>query len=102
VQRPRIGAAADRDLVAAFRYYLHEAGAAVARSLERAVDDALLHIEEFPGTGSRRYGHLVAHGEVRFWTLRKFPYAIFYTEHATGIEVIRVLHQASDIPVHLD
>ena len=38
---------------------------------------------------------------LRFWTLNRFPYAVFYVESGPGIEVVRVLHQSADIPVRL-
>ena len=33
--------------------------------------------------------------------LKRFPYAVFYIERDAYIEVVRVLHQHSDIPVRL-
>jgi toxin ParE1/3/4 len=62
-------------------------------------------VQEYPGTGSPRYSHLWARGarasKLRFWLLSQFPYAIFYVERDTWIDIVRVLHQASDIPQHL-
>ena len=83
-------------------YYLTEASFDVAERFVDAYDEALWHICRFPDTGSRRYATSDADFELRLWTLNKFPYAVFYRERANDIEIIRVLHQASNIPVHLE
>ena len=93
--------AADRDIDEAIAYYLAEAGEAVALGFVDAFDQAMEHVCLHPATGSPRYGGISGIGELRFWTLNRFPYSVFYIERDAGIEVIRVLHQSSDIPVRL-
>lgn len=93
--------AADRDIDEAVAYYLAEAGDAVALGFIVAFDQAMEHICFHPATGSQRYGGISGIGELRFWTLNRFPYAVFYIECDADIEVVRVLHQSSDIPVRL-
>lgn len=73
----------------------------VAERFRDAVGAALAHIARNPAAGSTRYGRADAQGILRFWTLHRFPYAVFYLAAAEQIDVVRVLHQASDIPQHL-
>ncbi len=99
---PILSAAADADLLNAHAYYLEVAGDKVAEDFMQQADTALLHLQSFPGTGSNRYAQMSPHAHLRFWTLKRFPYAVFYIERDTVIDIVRVLHQASDIPFHLD
>ena len=92
---------ASEDAEEADFYYLEHAGATVADHFLEDYDRALLHIAQLPSTGSARYANLTDARSLRFWTLAKLPYAVFYFEHAVDVEVIRVLHQSSDIPAHL-
>ena len=93
---------ATQDLEDAFSYYIDHADVLVAERFMAEVERALKHIAQHPGTGSPRYSHLLDGEPFRFWTLNKFPYAVFYLERADYIEIICVLHQASDIPSHLE
>ena len=94
-------AEASDDAESAVLYYLEHAGTALADRFLDEYDRALLHIAQFPATGSVRYSSLFDTVRLRFWTLHKFPYAVFYLEHPDAIEIVRVLHQSSDIPAHL-
>lgn len=94
-------ALAESDVDEAVTHYLQEASWDVADRFVDAYDEALRHISHFPGTGSRRYVSAEVDFELRFWTLNKFPYAVFYRKRNDVVEVIRVLHQSSNIPVHL-
>ena len=89
------------DIDEALNYYATEAPHMVRR-FENAVLEARGHVEKFPGTGSKRYLSGSGADILRFWTLTKFPYAIFYFERADYIEIVRLLHQSSNIPVHLE
>ena len=95
-------AQATEDLELAFEYYFDVAEIAVAERFRDEIDVAIAHIAQHPGTGSPRYSRFVSGLEIRFWTLNKFPYSIFYFERDDFVEILRVLHQSSDIPVHLD
>ena len=113
----RLREAALNDIDGALDYYLEHA-AHMIEPFSQALLGAQRHIEESPGSGSPRYsGHWSAIGEapeasqtsaqratpvLRFWLLAQFPYAIFYVERHDFIDIARVLHQASDIPNHLD
>ena len=93
---------ATQDLEDAFSYYIDRVDIGVAERFMDEVDQALTHIAQHPGTGSPRYAQLLKNERLRFWTLSKFPYAVFYLERADYIEIVRVLHQSQDIPSHLE
>lgn len=92
---------ASEDVEEAVLYYLQHADAVVADHFLDEYDEALHHIAQFPSTGSGRYADVLHASGLRFWTLKKFPYAVFYLEHTDAVEIVRVLHQSSDIPAHL-
>lgn len=95
-------ARAEADVDQAISYYLTATSFDVAVRFVAAYDEALNHIKHFPGTGSPRYAETGENGALRFWTLDKFPYAVFYIERDSFIDIVRVLHQASDIPAHIE
>jgi toxin ParE1/3/4 len=97
-----LSAAAEADLLNAHAYYLEAVSDKVADDFMQQTETALRHLQGFPGTGSNRYAHMSPHAHLRFWTLKRFPYALFYIEREAVIDIVRVLHQASDIPFHLD
>ena len=92
---------AESDLEQAFNYYFDVANLVVAENFCDAVNAALRHLTQHPGTGSTRYARQGDATPLRFWTLNRFPSSIFYIEQANHIDVLRVLHQASDLPHHL-
>ncbi len=107
-----ISAEADADLISFYDHYLIHAGERIAEEYSQRTQDALTHIERFPRTGSTRYASFTpvsmldtdAQGEVmvlRCWTYRQFPLIIFYIERQDFITIVRILHQASDLPQHL-
>ena len=98
----RATARAEADIDATIDWYLKEATADVASRFLSVYDHALEHIAQFPGTGSTRYAEPGDKQNLRFWLLDPFPYGVFYVERKDFIEVVRVLHQASDIPAHLE
>ena len=104
VKRLRRSAQATEDLEKAFDYYFDVVNLEVAERFSDEVDRAMSHISQNPGTGSLRYSTPKT-GEsfdVRFWTLHRFPYAIFYVESKEYVHIVRVLHQSSNIPIHLE
>jgi len=92
---------AEGDIEGGFDHCLTSAGGSVAAEFVLAISAALAHIGEFPGTGSTRYGELLDTPRLRFWLVRNFPYVLFCIERETHLDVIRVLHQKSDIPAQL-
>ena len=92
---------AENDLDEVFNYYLENAGAKVAEDF--AVDFARTSrlISEFPGLGSPKYSFDIGLEKVRFMSMKKFPYLIFYSEEEHYIDVWRVLHSHMNMPEHL-
>ena len=93
------------DLEQALDYFFDVANLQLAERFRDAVGDAVAHIERHPSTGSTRHSVSDAQPPLRFWTINNFPYAVFYFAHLQHpdphINIVRVLHQASDIPQHL-
>ncbi len=92
---------ASQDIERAIAYYIDQASFDLAERLLQELDDALTHLAHFPSTGSLRYAKRSNAKGLRFWLLDRFPFSVFYIEHADRVQIIRVLHQASDIPQHL-
>jgi len=93
-------ALADADIDAAVSLYLGESvpdAIGFIDELERATK----HIEANPATGSPRYAESLNIPRLRFWPLRRFPYALFYIEHTDHLDVIRCVHVSRDIPASL-
>jgi toxin ParE1/3/4 len=86
----------EQDTNNAFLYYLDQSAALAIRFVDE-LEAAFTHIGKHPGMGSPRYRSELAIAGLRFWQFHRFPYSIFYIEHDDHIEVIRVLHQSSDI-----
>lgn len=93
--------AAEHDIEDGFTHYLNNASNKVATKFIDAIDTALRHIEQYPRTGSPRYGELFNTPGLRSWLVDRFPYTLFYVERDDHLDVIRLLHQHSDIPEQL-
>lgn len=91
---------ADADVLSALDYYVTDAPE-YALSFIDDLELAFQHIHKFPASGSPRYARELDLPELRAWKCRKFPYVVFYAEHAERIEVWRVLHERQDIPASL-
>ena len=92
---------ARRDIDEAVGHYLAEAGASLALEFIDTLEEACRQIGERPTSGSPRYAHELDIPGLRFRTVGKFPYLVFYVERNEEIHVWRVLHGARDIPVRL-
>lgn len=90
-------AVAGVDVETALDWYIDEAPHMLASFID-ALEKAIARIERSPGIGSPRYAHELDIPRLRFWPLAKFPYAVFYIEHADHLDVIRVVHMSRDIP----
>lgn len=89
---------AGRDVEDAIDHYLAEAGEQVALGFIDALADAYTHLGRHATTGSPRYAHELNLPGLRSWPLTRYPYLIFYLEHADHVDVWRVLHQKRDVP----
>lgn len=97
LQRRRV---ADREIAEAVAHYFAESPAIALRFVD-ALEQALRHIRKHPATGSPRYAHELDIPGLRCWPLKRFPYLVFYCEHADAIDIWRVLHGRRDIPAWL-
>ena len=70
----------------------------VAGDFLDALEKAVTHIQRGPGTGSPRHAHELDIPGLRFWLLRKFPYAVFYLERDDHLLMLRLVHMSRDIP----
>ena len=93
-------ALAQADIEDALAYYLAEAPHMVGVFVD-ALEIAVAHVQRAPGTGSPRYAHELDIPGLRFWSLRKFPYSLFYLEHENHLLFIRLVHMSRDIPAWL-
>ncbi len=91
-------ALAAKDIQDAVDYYVQADAAAAALGFIDALELAYAHLAKNPGTGSPRYDHELNLPGLRCWPLTKYPYLVFYVEHAESIDVWRVLHMKRDIP----
>jgi toxin ParE1/3/4 len=90
-------ARADADVADAIDHYRAESLDAALGFID-ALEKTYAHIRRFPAIGSPRYGHELNLPGLRFWPCKRYPYLVFYVEHAAAIEVWRVLHGKRDIP----
>ena len=89
---------ARRDIDEAIEHYLSEAGPALALDFIDALDDTRRQIGLRPASGSPRLAHELDIPGLRFQSVGRFPYLVFYVEKEAEIDVWRVLHGARDIP----
>ena len=86
------------DIDEAVEHYLSEAGPASALKFVDDLEDTLRQIVERPASGSPRHAHELQIPGLRFRSIGRFPYLVFYVEREADIDVWRVLHGARDIP----
>ena len=91
-------AQANRDVEDAISHYLSEDAEHAALGFVDALEQAYAHTGRHPSTGSPRYAHELNLPGLRSWPLTRYPYLVFYIEHADHIDVWRVLHGQRDIP----
>lgn len=93
-------ALAEADIESSLTFYAAES-AQLALEFIDALEHAARHIELHPGTGSPRYAHELNIPQLRYWPLKRFPFALFYIEHGNHLDVIRCVHMSRDIPASL-
>ena len=94
-------ALATQDLRDAVTHFAAEANAATARQFIDAAEQAFELLARQPGIGSPRYAVELDWPGLRTHPVQRFPYLIFYLEHADHLDVLRVLHAHRDIPTSL-
>lgn len=89
---------AKRDVDEAIDYYLGEHADAGALGFVAALEQAYAHISRHPASGATRYAVELNLPGLRTWPLKRYPFLVFYVEHADHVDVWRVLHGHRDIP----
>lgn len=92
---------AEADVDTALAYYMTEAGADTALAFVEQLEQANHRISQDPAIYSPRWGTELNVPGLRSLRVSKFPYVIFYIEHADHIDVWRVLQAQRDIPAFL-
>ena len=92
---------ARQDVADAAYWYACHGGLTLGEDFLIAVEEAVSHIAHCPASGSPRYADILKIAGLRFWAVERFPYLIFYIEHATQIDIWRVLHGERDIAARL-
>lgn len=94
-------ASARADVLAAIDWNMHEGGEALAERFVVALNAAYAHVARHPATGSSRWADALGLDNLRQWSLKQFPYLVFYTEDTGRVHIVRVRHNARDIPASL-
>jgi toxin ParE1/3/4 len=88
---------ARQDLVDIFRYHAREAGLRVAERFFAQTEATFTRLAGMPGIGARYEHEHPALADLRVFPVSRFKkYLVFYRPVADGIEILRVLHGASD------
>lgn len=96
--RVTVSALARADVSGAIDHYLYEAGDERAAAFITALEAAYKLLQANPGAGSLRYAELLGRGDLRLWSLRRFPYLIFYDHANSTVNIHRVIHASRDVP----
>jgi toxin ParE1/3/4 len=90
--------AANRDLVAIYRYYAREAGMRVADRFFAEAEATFTRLARMPQIGTPYEPDERLFADLRFFPVSRYrDYLVFYRPITDGIEVYRVLHGARDI-----
>jgi toxin ParE1/3/4 len=90
---------ARQDLISIYRHYAREAGVRVADRFYAAAEATFTRLAKSPGLGARYHPDHPALAGLRYSTVSRFKnYLVFYRPIGGGIEILRVLHGARDVP----
>lgn len=78
---------------------LERADASVCIRFRDGLRSAFEFVAEHPTAGWRPAGLRSGGKALRCWRVPGFPsYLVFYAKHADGVDIVRVLHGARDLP----
>jgi toxin ParE1/3/4 len=90
---------ARQDLIDIYRHLAREAGVRIASRFFAQAEATFNRLAGMPDMGTRYEAENAAFAEVRFVPISRFKkFLVFYLPTARGIDVVRVLHGARDIP----
>ena len=94
-------ALARQDIERAIAWYLEQKADKAALGLIDELEQAYRRLGRHPETGSSRYAHELDIPGLRCWSLKRYPYVVFYVEQADHLDIWRVLHSSRDLPAWL-
>lgn len=89
---------ADLDIKDVLSHYQAQQAFQAGEAFLIELDRCLKFVQTFPKAGSLRLGHELGRRNIRTWLMNKFPFLLLYKETQRHVDVLRVLHQSSDIP----
>jgi toxin ParE1/3/4 len=89
---------ADFDIDDVLSHYQAQQAFHVGEAFLAELARCLKFVQTFPKAGSLRLGHEVSRRNIRTWPMNKFPFLLLYRETQNKVDILRVLHQSSDIP----
>lgn len=92
---------ANRDIDATLAGYLGAGSTAQAFGFIDTLEQTCALIARHPASGTFDCAHELNLPGLRFHRLKPYPHLVFYAEHATHIDVWRVLDATRDIPAGL-
>ena len=97
-RQAHLRARAAADVEDAIAHLRGTAGDAVALSFIDALESGVNLVTRSPNAGSLKFAYELAIPELRAWSLKRFPYVIFYLPYDDHIDIWRVLHTRRDLP----
>lgn len=97
----QLRATAAQDIEDALSHYRDEAGLETALAFVDALEAAIAELCSHPNIGTLRFAFELEIPDLRSWSLRRFPYLLFYVPDHDRIDIWRVLHARRDIPAFL-
>lgn len=94
-----VRATARADILDILDELLERAGPAVCIRFRDGLRSAFEFVAEHPAAGWKPARLRSGGGALRCWRVPGFPrYLVFYAKHAEGVDIVRVLHGARDLP----
>lgn len=94
-----LGVRARSDTLDIFAYLTQETSISIADDFLADLEETLKLLCDFPQMGTRRTYKNQRLKDIRMFPVRKFKkYLIFFKRTNEGVEVVRVLHGARDLP----
>ena len=88
---------ADFDIKDVLSHYQAQQAFQAGEAFLFELDRCLKFVQTFPKAGSLRLGHELGRRNIRTWPMNKFPFLLLYKETQSHVDILRVLHQSSDI-----
>jgi toxin ParE1/3/4 len=97
-RQAHLRARAASDIDETIAHLREDAGDSGALAFIDALENGIHQITRSPNSGLLRFAFELGIPELRAWSLRRFPYVIFYMPLGDRIDIWRVLPTRRDIP----